>query len=97
MDSNGRLTNQLPTYDHLLNVEVQLQLGEEVMTGKVKCHAQCCGQGLNSMTYEVEFLDGQVQEYSANVIAENMLTRVDSEGFSTTLMEGIVDCHKDNR
>ena len=44
--------------------------------------------------YEVEFVDGQVQEYSANVIAENMLTRVDSEGFSTTLMEGIVDCHK---
>ena len=45
--------------------------------------------------YEVEFVDGQAQEYSANVIAENMLTKVDSEGLSTTLMEGIVDCHKD--
>ena len=50
---------------------------------------------LNSMTYEVEFVDGQVCEYSGNVIAENMLTKVDSEGFSTTLMEGIVDCCKD--
>ena len=50
---------------------------------------------LNSMMYDVEFVDGQVQEYSANVIADNMLTRGDSEGFSTTLMEGIVDCCKD--
>ena len=26
---------------------------------------------LNSMTYEVKFIDGQVREYSANEIAEN--------------------------
>ena len=26
-----------------------------------------------------------------NIIAENMLTRVDSDGMSTTLMEAIVD------
>ena len=50
---------------------------------------------LNSLMYEVEFVDGQVLEYSANAIAENMLTRVDLEGFSTALMEGIVACHKD--
>ena len=105
VDSNGRLVNQLPAYAHLLNVEVQRQLGKELTTGRVKCHAlgpegKVVGKYddnpfLNSMTYEVEFVDGQVQKYSANVIAENMLTRVDSEGLSTTLMEGIVDCHKD--
>ena len=105
VDCSGRLINQLAAYDHLLNVEVQLELGKELMMGKVKCHAvgpegKVVGKYdnnpfLNSMMYEVEFVDGQVQEYSANVIAENMLTRVDSEGFSTTLMEGIVDCCKD--
>jgi hypothetical protein len=36
-----------------------------------------------------------VKEYSANVIAENMLTQVDSDGFSTSLMEGIIDYRKD--
>ena len=36
-------------------------------------------------------MDSQVQEYAANLIAENMLTQVDTDGFSTTLMEGIVD------
>ena len=51
---------------------------------------------LNSLLYDVEFPDGQVKEYSANLIAENMLTRVDSDGFSITLLEAITDYHKDN-
>ena len=51
---------------------------------------------LNTMSYEVEFSDGQVKEYSANVIAENMVSQVDEEGFSTALMEAIVDCRKDS-
>ena len=29
---------------------------------------------LNSIVYDVEFPDGTVKEYSANVVAENMLT-----------------------
>eukprot|EP00957_Ditylum_brightwellii_P062977 4779512-Ditylum_brightwellii.AAC.1 len=34
---------------------------------------------LNSTIYEVEFLDGEVKEHAANVIAENMLIQVDYE------------------
>jgi hypothetical protein len=45
--------------------------------------------------YEVEFPDGQVKEYAANVIAKNMLSQIDGDGFSTTLMESIVDHMKD--
>ena len=41
--------------------------------------------------YEVELADGRVKEYGANIIAENMLTQVDSDGFSLSLMEGIID------
>ena len=36
MDANSQSLNQLPTYDRLLNVEVQMQLGEEHAVGKVK-------------------------------------------------------------
>ena len=39
--------------------------------------------------YEVELVDGRIKEYGANIIAENMLTQVDSDGFSLALMEGI--------
>ena len=45
--------------------------------------------------YEVEFIDGQVKEYGANIIAENMLSQVDSDGYSLMLMEGIVNYRKD--
>ena len=51
---------------------------------------------LNSLLYEVELPDGQVKEYSANIIAENMLTQVDSDGHTITLMKGIVDYRKDH-
>ena len=43
----------------------------------------------------MEFPDGQVKEYTATIIAENMLTQVDSDGMSTTLMEAIVDHQRD--
>ena len=41
--------------------------------------------------YDVKLAYGRVKEYGANIIAENMLTQVDSDGFSLSLMEGIID------
>ena len=35
VDSNGKLINQQPAYDQIINAEVQLQLGEEMVAGKV--------------------------------------------------------------
>ena len=52
---------------------------------------------LNSIIYDVEFPYGQVKVYAANIIAENMLTEVDSDGKSTTLMEAIVDHRRDEK
>ena len=34
---------------------------------------------LNLLFYNIEFTDGQVKEHSTNLIAENVLTRVDSD------------------
>ena len=105
VDHSGQLLNQHPAYDRLLNAEVQLQLGEEYATGKVRIRALGPDGSttrkydnnpyLNSIMYEVEFIDGQVKEYRANIIAENMLAQVDSDGYSLMLMEGIVDYRKD--
>ena len=50
---------------------------------------------LNTLIYEVEFPDGTMKEYAANVIAENMVLQVDEEGFSSPLIEGIIDYKKD--
>ena len=101
VDVNGRLLNQQPAYDKLLNNEVKMQVGNEWMSGKVVQRAvnpdgEVEGEYddnpfLNSHMYEVEFSDGSVREYSANLIAENMLTQVDEEGYSKTLLNAIID------
>ena len=41
----------------------------------------------NTITYDVEFPNGQVKEYGANIIAKNMLTQVDLDGYSLSLMD----------
>lgn len=105
VDATGRLLNQQPAYDKLINSEVQLQNGDGVSVGRVKRRAigpdgTVAGTYddnpiLNSVVYEVEFPDGQVKEYAANVIAENILSQVDEEGFSITMLEGIIDYKRD--
>lgn len=106
VDASGMHLNQQPAYDRLLNAEVSLQLGEEQAIGKVarrstNVDGDVVGRYddnpfLNSMIYDVEFSDGQVKEYAANIIAENMLTQVDSDGFSLTMMDGIIDYKRDD-
>ena len=101
VDSTGKLINQQPAYDQIINAKVQLLLGEEMVTGKVTQRTigpdrKVTGTYdnnpyLNSIMYDVEFPDGQVKEYAPNIIAENMLTQVDSDGMSTSLMEAILD------
>ena len=50
----------------------------------------------NTILYDVEFLDGEVKEYSANVIAMNMYPEFDADGHRTQLVEGIFDYMKDS-
>ena len=45
---------------------------------------------LNTLVYDVEFLDGAVKQYAANVIAENVLNQVDSMGCHTQALDRIV-------
>ena len=59
--------------------------------GKYNDNSYC-----NSIVYEVEFADGQIREYTANLIAEGMLVQVDTEGNLLQLMEGIVNWKRDN-
>lgn len=106
VDATGKLLNQQPAYDKILRSEVSLQIGENMTVGKVTKRAlgpdgNVAGTYdenpcLNTMIYGAEFPDGQLKEYAANVIAENMLSQVDSDGFSLTMMEAITDYRKDD-
>ena len=78
VDATGRLKNQNPAYDTMINAEVMLQQGEEFATGKVMRrsvgpHNRVSGTFdpnpyLNTIIYDVEFPDGQVKEYGANIV-----------------------------
>jgi hypothetical protein len=35
VDTNGKLLNQHPAYDQIINAEVSLQMGDKMVTGKV--------------------------------------------------------------
>ena len=93
------------TYDVYVGTKVGLLIGDKVMTGKVKqqkCESDGTLKGmahsnpiLDMQTYEVEFPDGQIAKYSANIIAENMYTQCDTEGNQYLLLKEIVDWKKD--
>jgi hypothetical protein len=48
---------------------------------------------LDTRTYEIEFPDFHSDEYTVNVISENIDAQCDAEGRQYNLMEGIID-HK---
>ena len=49
----------------------------------------------NSIIYDVEFPDGEIRPYSANIIVDNMYSQVEAKGHSRSLMESIVDDKED--
>ena len=89
----------------MINAEVLLQNGDEVQNAKVIQHSigpdgtivgtYNDNPQMNSIVYDVEFPDGQVKEYSSNLIADNIISQVDNDGFSKSLLEAIVDYRKD--
>ena len=80
VDSTGKLINQQPAYDQIINAEVQLQLGEEMVTGKVIQRTigpdeQVTGTyennpDLNSIIYDVEFPDGQSKSMQPTLLVK---------------------------
>ena len=70
-----------------MNAEVILPQGEDVRMAKVirrnvdsngQVFGDCNGiQMRNTILYDVQFPDGAIKPYSADIIAENILTQVD--------------------
>ena len=105
LDAMGRILEQQLAFDKIINAELMIQNGDEMAMGKVArrsldADGRTTGTYhdnpfLNTTTYDVEFPDGQVKEYDANIIAENMLTQVDSDGYSLSLIDSIIDHQRD--
>jgi hypothetical protein len=93
--------HDVDTYDQYVGAHVRVPIGDEIRYGKVvwrKCELDGTVRGranaksmLDTRTYEIEFHDGRSDEYTANMIAENMYAQCDIEGRQYNLMEGIID------
>jgi hypothetical protein len=91
------------TYDQYVVAHVRVPIGDDIRSGKVvrrkrDLDGNVRGRAnansmLDTRTYEIEFPDGRSDEYTANVIAENMYAQYDIEGIQYNRMEGIID-HK---
>jgi hypothetical protein len=78
------------TYDQYLGAHARVPIGDEIQSrklvwrkreldGTVRGRANANSM-LDTRTYEIEFPDGRSDEYTANVIAENMYDQCDIEG-----------------
>ena len=92
--------------DVLIGADALLPQGEKLTSARVKSrhideNGDITGQYdtnplLNSLIYDVEFPDGTVREYAANIIAENMYSTIDENGFSKLILDCILDHSKDD-
>jgi hypothetical protein len=95
--------HDVDTYDQYIGDHVRVPIGDDIRSGKVVRSKRELGgtvrgrangnSMLDTRTYEIEFPDGPSDEYTVNVIAENMYAQCDIEGRQYNLMEGIID-HK---
>ena len=49
---------------------------------------------MDSSIYDVVFSDGEVLEYLANIITENLYSQVDNEGHHQVMIDNIIDHNK---
>jgi hypothetical protein len=93
--------HDVDTYDQFGGDHVRVPIGDEIRSGKVvrrkpELDGTVRGRAnansmLDTRTHEIEFPDGHSDEYTANVIAENMYAQCDIEGRQYNLIEGIID------
>ena len=92
---------------NILNVELILDVGsanerrgrvakrQRGLDGKAVGHAHA-NPFFDTREYDIEFMDGSVDKYTANLITENMFAQVDDEVNQYLLMNEITDNRKDN-
>jgi hypothetical protein len=88
--------HDVDTYDQHVDAHVRVPIGNEIRSGKVLRHnreldgtvrgRENANPMLDTRNYEIEFPDGRSDEYTTNVIAENMYAQCDIEGRQFNLM-----------
>ena len=52
---------------------------------------------LDTRVYELQFPDGRIEDYSMNIIVENLIAQTDAEGYDTGIFKEIIDYRWDDK
>ena len=93
-------------FDKYISARVCLPQGDTKSYGTVRrrkrdAEGQLIGRSnsnpiVDTAVYEVEFDNGDVENYSANLIAECVYSHIDSDGYTRHVISEIIDHRKDN-
>ncbi len=93
-------------YDALITAEVLLPKDDVLVPATVIGHKRDAAGNpigtansnpiLDSRVYQVQFHDGDVEDYAANLIAENIYSQVDAEGIRYVLLDEIINHRSDS-
>ena len=100
VDSTVKSLYEKPFIDMLIHAEVLIPQGEGFKPSKLKVtYKDCDGKQsftfdqnplLNSIIYNVGFLDGDIKQYATNTIAQNIYSQIDSDCYYHTVLETII-------
>ena len=103
--TNGTVVFEHPITNQCIHTELNLHRGEEMkkakLVGRYKDNyvniidKYDSNPMLNTMVYDVDFPDGTIHKYRANLIDDNMYYQVYSEIFLHPTLSGILDSDKD--
>lgn len=83
----------LPNQDKMMNAKVIARTKDSSGHVKGEKHENPI---LDTRVYDVQFEDGTIKEYAANVLAENLFSQVDELGYQYQNLESIMDHRKDH-
>ena len=93
-------------YDEYVGAQIQVEMGGEQMFGTVEKRQKGLdgkpvgkfnrNPKFDTRTYQVSFPGGVIQEYTANLVAENLYSQLDTEGKRYVVIQEIVG-HRKNR
>ena len=94
-----------PIIDQWIHAELNLPQEEMLRKAKVVCQTKdnngdAMGSNdpnsfLNTLTYDVEFSDGEIKERSSNVTAENMHSQADEDSQNMKTLDSVANCRKE--
>ena len=104
-DDDPKSNTEQSIRDAILDIELDMSVDGKLKHGKVtKPSTDRYGQPignddpyllLDTRLYDVEFDDGTIRQFQANVIAQNIYQQVDEDGYSLTKLKAIISHMKD--